>query len=87
MFVVFFSFSTFLDSAPTELLRNINLGIKAKEEARQLQEAEIKLYHQWKINNPVIQKFEKAQRNAALKSAWYIFFTYFNINHKNVSYS
>ncbi|XP_077295620.1 trichoplein keratin filament-binding protein [Arctopsyche grandis] len=61
---------TYLDSIPTPLLREINLGIKAKEEERQQQEAELKLYHQWRINNPVIQKYEKSQKNSALKSAW-----------------
>lgn len=66
----FYFFRTYLDSVPTSLLREINLGIKAKEEERQQQEAELKLYHQWRINNPVIQKYEKSQKNSALKSAW-----------------
>lgn len=54
----------------TETLKEINVGLKIAEEDRKRHEAEIKLYNQWKQNNPVIRDYESNQNRASLKLAW-----------------
>lgn len=58
------------DDIPTEILKEINVGIKEREEERRRHEAEMKLYHQWRINNPIVKKYENQFRSRDLKFSW-----------------
>lgn len=54
----------------TETLRDLNCEIKQRNEERRRREAEIKLYHQWRTNNPLIRQFESKYKLKDLKLSW-----------------
>lgn len=55
---------------PTELLKQVNTGLKIREEEKRKHEAELKLYHQWRINNPIVKQYESKFRSRDLKFSW-----------------
>ncbi|XP_050292965.1 trichoplein keratin filament-binding protein isoform X1 [Anthonomus grandis grandis] len=55
---------------PTEVLKDVNIELKKKEEEKRKREAELKLYHQWRINNPIVRQFESKYRFKDLKLSW-----------------
>lgn len=55
---------------PINVLKEINVGLKLAEEDRRRHEAELKLYHQWRNENPIIRDFETKQNCQGLKLAW-----------------
>ncbi|RZB58818.1 Trichoplein and/or EVC2 like domain containing protein [Asbolus verrucosus] len=59
-----------IDEVPTEVLKELNLGLKLEEDDRRRHEAELKLYHQWRNNNPVLKHYERMQRSRDLKLSW-----------------
>lgn len=58
------------DEIPTEILKEIREGIKAKEEEKRRKEAELKLYHRWRENNPFLREYEQLGRTHDLKRSW-----------------
>ncbi|KAH1018302.1 trichoplein keratin filament-binding protein isoform X1 [Dendroctonus ponderosae] len=54
----------------TETLRDLNCEMKQRAEERRKREAEIKLYHQWRTNNPLIRQFESKYKLKDLKLSW-----------------
>lgn len=64
------SLQTRPDDIPTEILKEVNVGIKDREEERRRYEAEMKLYHQWRINNPIVKQYESKFRSRDLKFSW-----------------
>lgn len=54
----------------TETLKDINNQMKLKEEQKRKREAELKLYHQWRINNPIVRQYESKYRFKDLKLSW-----------------
>lgn len=59
-----------LNQTPMEVLKDVNIGLKIAEEDRKKHEAELKLYHQWRNENPIIKDYETNQGKAGLKLAW-----------------
>lgn len=59
-----------IEDIPTELLKDVNLGLKIEEDDRRRHEAEIGLYHQWRRNNPVVRDYERCLRKDELKLSW-----------------
>lgn len=59
-----------LEEIPTELLKDVNLGLKLEEDDRRRHEAEINMYHQWRQNNPLVRDHERKLRNRDLKLSW-----------------
>ncbi|KAJ8972451.1 hypothetical protein NQ314_000184 [Rhamnusium bicolor] len=59
-----------LDDIPTDVLKEVNVGIKLKEEDRRRHEAETKLYHQWRKNNPIVRQYESKYHCKDLKLSW-----------------
>ncbi|KAJ8958417.1 hypothetical protein NQ318_002199 [Aromia moschata] len=59
-----------LDEVPTDVLKQINVGLKLEEERRRRHEAETKLYHQWRKNNPIVRQYESKYRCKDLKLSW-----------------
>lgn len=55
---------------PTELLKDLNLGIKVAEEDRRRHEAELSLYHHWRQNNPVLREYERGKGTKDMKLSW-----------------
>ncbi|XP_018336851.1 trichoplein keratin filament-binding protein-like isoform X2 [Agrilus planipennis] len=58
------------ESPATSILREVNLGIQQLEEDRRRHEAEIKLYHQWRANNPIVRHHERLRTNDDVKLSW-----------------
>lgn len=58
------------DDIPTDVLKEINTGIKLAEEERRRHEAETKLYHQWRKNNPIVRQYESKYRCKDMKLSW-----------------
>ncbi|KAJ8916673.1 hypothetical protein NQ315_000318 [Exocentrus adspersus] len=58
------------DDVPLEVLREVNDAAKAVEEERRRREAETKLYHQWRKNNPIIRQYESKYRCKDIKLTW-----------------
>lgn len=59
-----------LEDIPTELLKDLNLGIQLEEDERRRHEAEIGLYHQWRKNNPIVRQYERSIQNREMKLSW-----------------
>lgn len=59
-----------LDDIPTEVLKEVDLGLKIEEDDRRKHEAELNLYHKWRANNPIIRQYESINRNKNLKLSW-----------------
>lgn len=59
-----------IEDIPTELLKDVNLGLKIAEDDRRRHEAEIGLYHQWRRNNPVVRDYERCLKKEELKLSW-----------------
>lgn len=59
-----------LNEIPTELLRDVNVGLKMKEEERRQKEAELALYHQWRNNSSSVREYERNLRSKELKLSW-----------------
>ncbi|CAG9767871.1 unnamed protein product [Ceutorhynchus assimilis] len=60
----------FTEEIPTKLLKDVNSEIKLKENEAKKREAELKLYHQWRNNNPVVRQIESRYRWKDLKLTW-----------------
>lgn len=58
------------DDVPTDVLKEINAGIRLEEEERRRHEAETKLYHQWRKNNPIVRQYESKYRCKDIKLSW-----------------
>ncbi|XP_018560977.1 trichoplein keratin filament-binding protein [Anoplophora glabripennis] len=58
------------EDIPTDVLKEINTGIRLKEEERRRHEAETKLYHQWRKNNPIVRQYESKYRCKDIKLSW-----------------
>lgn len=58
------------DDIPLELLQNVHDSFKQAEENKRKQEAESKLYQQWRMNNPVVRSYERAYNNRNVKLSW-----------------
>ncbi|KAL1489458.1 hypothetical protein ABEB36_014348 [Hypothenemus hampei] len=54
----------------TALLKDVNSELKLREEEKKRREAELKLYHQWRINNPIVRQLESKFRFKDLKLSW-----------------
>lgn len=61
---------TKLDEIPTDVLKDVNIELKLKEEDRRRHEAELKLYHQWRRNNPIVRQYESKYKCKDLKLSW-----------------
>lgn len=59
-----------LDDIPIEVLKDVNMELKLKEEERRRHEAELKLYHQWRRNNPIVRQYESKYRSKDIKLCW-----------------
>lgn len=57
-------------SIPTQILSELNLGLKQADESKRRHEAEIKLYHSWRSNNPLIRDHERKHRAKDIKFSW-----------------
>ncbi|EFA04930.2 trichoplein keratin filament-binding protein [Tribolium castaneum] len=55
---------------PTEILKELNNGLKLEEEERRRHQAELKLYHQWRSSNPFLNHYERMQASRDLKLSW-----------------
>lgn len=62
--------STATEDPPTDMLKDIDNELKMKEKARRKHEAELKLYHQWRKNNPIVRQYESKYRCKDLKLSW-----------------
>lgn len=62
--------TTHLKEIPTNVLKEVNIGLKLHEDERRRHEAEMKLYQQWRTNNPVVKQFESKFRSRDLKFSW-----------------
>jgi len=58
------------DDVSTESLKDVNVELKRKDEEKRKREAELKLYHQWRLNNPIVRQFESKYRFKDLKLSW-----------------
>ncbi|KAG5899586.1 hypothetical protein JTB14_022914 [Gonioctena quinquepunctata] len=58
------------EDIPLDVLKEVNLGLKVQEENRRRREAELKLYHQWRNNNPLVRKYEIKYGYKDLKLSW-----------------
>ncbi|XP_057671976.1 trichoplein keratin filament-binding protein-like [Diorhabda carinulata] len=54
----------------TNVLKEINDNIKTEEETKRRREAELKLYEQWKRNNPIVRQYEAKYKCRDLKLSW-----------------
>lgn len=59
-----------MNNTPIEVLKEVNIGLKLAEDEKRRQEAELKLYQQWKNENPILRNYERNQNNADLKLVW-----------------
>ncbi|CAH1976960.1 unnamed protein product [Acanthoscelides obtectus] len=59
-----------VDSIPTEVLKEVNSEFKLREQDRKRHEAELQLYHQWRINNPIIRQYESKYQHKDSKLSW-----------------
>ncbi|CAG4932726.1 unnamed protein product [Colias eurytheme] len=66
----FFKNGSYLNKVPTSTLQEINQGIMEKEEQLRKQEAELKLYHAWRLRQPELRAASSYMANGKLKSAW-----------------
>lgn len=58
------------DDIPMEILKDVNLGLKIAEDDKRRHEAEIKLYHSWRNNNPMVRNYERSLGARDLKLSW-----------------
>ncbi|XP_060534208.1 trichoplein keratin filament-binding protein-like [Cylas formicarius] len=58
------------DEVPVEILKDVTSETRRREEERRRKEAELKLYHQWRINNPIVRQYESKYRFKDLKLSW-----------------
>ncbi|XP_041972039.1 trichoplein keratin filament-binding protein [Aricia agestis] len=61
---------SYLNQVSTSTLREINQGIIEKEQQLRKQEAELKLYHAWRMQQPEWQATKSYIASGKLKSAW-----------------
>ncbi|XP_034827520.1 trichoplein keratin filament-binding protein-like [Maniola hyperantus] len=66
----FYRNGSYLNKVPTSTLQAINQGIVEKEEQMRKQEAELKLYHAWRLRQPELRAASSYIANGRLKSAW-----------------
>ncbi|CAH2093835.1 unnamed protein product [Euphydryas editha] len=66
----YFKNGSYLNKVPTSTLQKINQGIIEKEEQLRKQEAELKLYHAWRLRQPELKAASSYIANGKLKSAW-----------------
>ncbi|XP_023016713.2 trichoplein keratin filament-binding protein [Leptinotarsa decemlineata] len=59
-----------MDDIPLTVLKEVNVGLKVQEENRRRREAELKLYHQWRKNNPLVRQYEIKYGCRDLKLSW-----------------
>lgn len=59
-----------LNDTPIEVLKEVNIGLKLAEDEKRRQEAELKLYQQWRNENPILRNYERNQNQADLKLVW-----------------
>lgn len=62
--------STGINDVPTNILKEVNIGLKLSEEEKRRHEAELKLYHKWRNENPIIKEHESRLSTNNLKLAW-----------------
>ncbi|PNF24332.1 hypothetical protein B7P43_G11912 [Cryptotermes secundus] len=55
---------------PLEELKSVNYELKRREEENQRREAELKLYHQWRVKQPSIRELERKQHSQFVREAW-----------------
>ncbi|KDR07309.1 trichoplein keratin filament-binding protein-like [Zootermopsis nevadensis] len=55
---------------PLEELKSVNYELKRREEENQRREAELKLYHQWRMKQPSITELERKQHGHFVREAW-----------------
>ncbi|KAF5281861.1 hypothetical protein FQR65_LT14505 [Abscondita terminalis] len=55
---------------PTEVLKELNAGLKLEEEERRRHKAELALYQQWRSNNPTLREHERKRNLKDLKLSW-----------------
>ncbi|CAK1541600.1 unnamed protein product [Leptosia nina] len=67
----FFKNGSYLNKVSTTTLQEINQGIIEKEEQLRRQEAELKLYHAWRLRQPELRAASSYIANGKLKSAWF----------------
>ncbi|XP_076255503.1 trichoplein keratin filament-binding protein-like isoform X2 [Rhynchophorus ferrugineus] len=53
-----------------EVLKEVNNELKSKEDEKRRREAELKLYHQWRKNNPIVRQYESRYKIKDLKLSW-----------------
>ncbi|XP_046964420.1 trichoplein keratin filament-binding protein-like [Vanessa cardui] len=66
----YFKNGSYLNNVSTSTLQEINQGIREKEEQLRKQEAELKLYHAWRLRQPELRAASSYIANGRLKSAW-----------------
>ncbi|XP_023943868.2 trichoplein keratin filament-binding protein [Bicyclus anynana] len=66
----FYKNGSYLNKVPTSTLQEINQGIMEKEAQMRKQEAELKLYHAWRLRQPELRAASSYIANGKLKSAW-----------------
>ncbi|XP_022902809.2 trichoplein keratin filament-binding protein-like [Onthophagus taurus] len=59
-----------LDDIPTELLKDLNVGLKVEEEERRKKDAELKLYQRWRRDNLVLRDVERNKGIKDVKVSW-----------------
>lgn len=58
------------DDIPTEILEEINKGLKLEEEDRRRHQAELSLYEHWRHNNHNLRNYERRIRTNDVKLSW-----------------
>ncbi|KAI4454482.1 trichoplein keratin filament-binding protein family member [Holotrichia oblita] len=58
------------EEIPTELLKDVNVGLKLEEDDKRRREAELQLYHQWRNNNPILCHEERRRNTKDVKLSW-----------------
>ncbi|XP_072934462.1 trichoplein keratin filament-binding protein-like [Epargyreus clarus] len=66
----FYKNGSYLNKVPTSTLQNINQGIMEKEEQLRRQEAELRLHHAWRLQQPELRAASSYMAHGKLKSAW-----------------
>lgn len=69
-YLIFYSYSSYLNKVPTSTLQKINQGIIEKEEQLRKQEAELRIHHAWRLRQPELHAANTYLANGKLKSAW-----------------
>lgn len=58
------------DDIPTEILHEINRGLKLEEEDRRRHQAELSLYDHWRQNNHNLRNYERRIKSEDVKLSW-----------------